>query len=95
MLFAPLPLIGLNFGYSYTPKWRLSTRISLVGGSYDDICATVLQTSIKSVYQFSKPVGMILGVTYFNASVSIEEEDKIKDITYGYTGAFFGMHFGY
>jgi hypothetical protein len=41
-VFAPLPLIGLNFGYSYTPKWRLSTRISLVVGSYDDISATVL-----------------------------------------------------
>ena len=94
-IFAPLPLIGLNFGYRYTPKWKLSTRISLVGGSYDDISATVLQTSIKSVYQFSKHVGMILGITYFNASISIEDETSVKDITYGYTGGFIGMHFGY
>ena len=94
-VFAPLPLLGLNFGYSYTPKWRLSTRISLVGGSYDDISATVLQTSIKSVYQFSKHVGLILGLTYFNADVSIEEEAKIKEVSYGYTGGFIGMHFSY
>lgn len=87
--------LNMMVGYSYTPKWRLSTRISLVGGSYDDISATVLQTSIKSVYQFSKHVGLILGVTYFNADVSIEEEAKIKEVSYGYTGGFIGMHFGY
>ncbi len=47
-VFVPLPLIGLNFGFSVTPKWSVATKISLVGGSFEDISAAVIQTSINS-----------------------------------------------
>lgn len=94
-VFAPLPLIGLDFGFSFTPEWSMSTKISLVAGSFDDVSAGVLQTSINSRYQFTKHTGLLLGMTYFNADVTIDDETEVTDISYGYSGAFFGMHFAF
>ena len=54
--------------------WSLSTKISLVGGSFGDVSASVLQTSINSHYQFTKHTGLLLGMTYFNADVKSDDE---------------------
>jgi hypothetical protein len=94
-VFVPLPLVGLNFGFSFTPKWSVGTKISLVGGSYEDVSAVVIQTSINSRYQFSARSGLLMGITYFDADVSIDDVADITDISYGYTGAFIGAHFGF
>lgn len=92
-VFAPLPLIGLNFRFNFTPKWNLRTKISLVGGTYEDVSASVLQTSITSGYRLSKHIAVLLGLTYFNAAVTIDDEAIKTDIGYGYTGVFGGIHF--
>ncbi len=94
-VIAPLPLLGLNFGFSFTPKWSISTRISLVGGSYDEVTAGVVQTSINSLYRFSEHSGLLLGMTYFDADVEIDDDDELTDVSYGYTGLFLGLHFGF
>jgi hypothetical protein len=41
-VFAPLPLIGLDLWYSFTPKWGINTKIAFVAGSYEDVSAGVL-----------------------------------------------------
>jgi hypothetical protein len=92
-IFAPLPLIGVNFKFSITPKWSLRTKISLVGGTYQDVSASVLQTSINTGYRLSKHIALLLGMTYFNAAVTIDDEALKTDIGYGYSGVFAGMHF--
>jgi hypothetical protein len=94
-IFAPLPLIGLNFRFSFTPKWSIRTKISLIGGTYEDVNASVLQTSISSGYRLSKHVVILLGITYFNAAVTVDDEAVKTDIGYGYTGVFAGMHFAF
>ena len=86
---------GLNFGYSFTPKWTLFTEISVVGGSFGDVSASVLQTSINARYRFTEHVGLLIGITYFDAKITIDNETDITDITYGYNGGFIGMHFGF
>jgi hypothetical protein len=94
-VLAPLPLLGLNFGFNFTPDWGIATRISLIGGSYQDVSASVVQTSINSRYRFSKHTGLLLGLTYFDAEVDINDKDEITEISYGYTGAFIGVYFGF
>ena len=94
-VLAPLPLFGLNFGISFTPKWSVSTRIGLVTGSYQDVSATVIETSINSRYQFSKHAGFLLGLTYFDANVDIDDDEEVTEVSYGYNGAFVGLHFGF
>jgi hypothetical protein len=91
--FAPLPLIGLNFRFRITDSWRFATKVAFVTGSYSDLSATVTQTSIHALYNFSRRVGVVMGLTYFDADVVIEDDLERQDISYGYDGAYIGMHF--
>lgn len=91
--FAPLPLIGLNFRFRITDSWNFATKVAFVTGSYEDLSATVTQTSIHALYNFNKYVGVVMGLTYFDADVVIEDSIDKQDISYGYDGAYIGMHF--
>ncbi len=91
-VLAPLPLIGMNFGFGFTPKWSISARIGLVGGSYQDVSATVLESSINSRFQFNDHVGLLLGVTYFDADVDIDDDDELAEVSYSYHGIFSVLH---
>ncbi|RKZ91430.1 MAG: hypothetical protein DRQ40_09875 [Gammaproteobacteria bacterium] len=94
-IFAPLPMLGMNFGFAFTSKWSMATKISVVGGSYDGISAKVLQTSINARYKLTNHVGILTGITYFVSSICIDDKSDVTDITYNYAGAFIGMHFGF
>ncbi len=92
-VFAPLPLIGIDLWYSFTPRWGINTKVAFVRGSYEDVSAGVLQTSINAQYRFTDHVGIAFGLAYFDADVDIEDDIEKIDITYGYDGGFVGMHF--
>ena len=92
-IFAPLPLIGLNFRFRITDSWNFATKLAFITGSHDDLSATVTQTSINALYQINKRFGFVMGVTYFDAEVVIEDDLERQDISYGYDGAYIGMHF--
>jgi len=94
-VFAPLPMFGLDAVFALTSKWWLATRITMVGGSYEDISAGILDTSIRSGFEFSKHVGVIFGIQYFNASVTIDDDDLKTDVSYGFDGAFLGLALNY
>jgi len=92
-VFAPLPLIGLDFWFSFTPKWSMATKVGFVAGSHEDLSAVVFQTGINAQYQFNKHVGGVLGLTSFAADVVIEDDLEKQDISYAYDGMFMGLHF--
>ena len=92
-VFAPLPLIGLDFWYAFTPKWSLITKVAFVAGAYEDVSAGVLQTSINALYNFNDHIGLLFGLAYFDADVVIEDDVEKIDVAYGYDGGFIGMHF--
>ena len=54
--------------------------------------ATVFQSVFNARYQFNKRVGAVVGVTYFDADVTIEDDLERTDVSYGYSGAFLGVH---
>jgi hypothetical protein len=85
-------LFGLDFWYSFTPKWGINTQVTLVGGSYDDVSALVTTTDVKSQYRFSENFGAVFGISYFNGDIVVENSRERSDITYGYKGAFLGLH---
>jgi hypothetical protein len=37
-------------------------------------------------------VGLLVGVTYFEADVKIEDDLEKTDVSYRYDGAFIGLH---
>jgi len=92
-IFAPLPLIGLNFNFRITDSWSFATKVSFVAGSYNNLTATVSQTSINAIYRVNKYFGAVMGLSYFDADIDIESSTKSRDISYGYDGAYIGMHF--
>jgi len=92
-VFAPLPLIGLDFLFRITDSWSFATKVGFVAGSYDDLSANVFQTSINAQYRFNSYIGFVMGLAYFDADVVIEDNLEKQDISYGYDGAYIGMHF--
>ena len=92
-VFAPLPLIGLDFWFSFTPEWSMATMVGFVAGSYEDLSAVVVQAGINAQYKFSRHIGGVIGLTSFSADVVIEDSDEKQDIDYAYDGLFMGVHF--
>ena len=94
-VFAPLPLLGFDFWYAFTPRWGITTKIKLVGGRYQDVQAWVVNTTINTRYQFNRHVGGVLGITYFDADVVVDDSAQRTDVNYGYDGLFLGLHFSF
>ena len=92
-VFAPLPLIGVDLWYSFTPEWGVNTKVAFVRGTYEDVSAGVLQTSVNAQYRFNDHVGIVFGLAYFDADVDIEDAVEKVEVVYGYDGGFIGMHF--
>lgn len=92
---APLPLVGLNFSFSFTSKWGISTQLALISGTHQGTSATVWQTSINSLYRISPHIGILLGINHFDAAVEIDDSDERSDVQYGYNGLFAGVHLAY
>lgn len=92
-VFAPLPLIGLDFWFSFTPKWSMATTVAFVAGKYEDVSAVVVKTGINARYKFSKRIGGVIGLTSFSADVEIEDNINKQEISYAYDGLFMGLHF--
>lgn len=92
---APLPMLGLDFLFAFTPKWSMSTKVALVAGSYQNTAAFVFQARMDARYWFTKYVGGVIGLTFFNADVDIEKETSKQEIGYGFGGGFFGLHFAF
>jgi hypothetical protein len=94
-VFAPLPLFGLDLSFAFTPRWSVATKIALVAGSYEEIKASAFQARTDARYWFTKNIGGVIGISYFNADVTIDEQTESKEITYGYGGAYAGLHFAF
>lgn len=92
-VFAPLPLVGLDFWFSFTPEWSMETNVGFVAGTYEDLSAVVLQAGINAQYKFSRHIGGVIGLTSFAADVVIEDNIERQDISYAYDGLFLGLHF--
>ena len=94
-VFAPLPLLGFDAWYHITPKWAMGTKVSLVAGTYEEVTAALVDTTIRAKYQFSDHVGGSIGITYFNATIDIDKPDQIIEVNYGFDGAAIGLHFNF
>lgn len=64
-----------------------------MAGSYQDVSAVVLLSTINACYKFTDHVGLMFGIVYFDASIEIDDDIDKTDITYGYDGDYIDMHF--
>ncbi len=89
---APLPLFGLSFWFAFTPQWSISSDISLITGEYQGVAATVISTGLNARYRFSRHFGGVLGISYFDADVVIDDAESRTDVIYGFDGVYLGIH---
>jgi hypothetical protein len=90
-IFAPLPLFGIDAKFNFTPRWSLGSKVALVGGSFNDVSALVLDTTVRARYQFNRRIGALFGITYFSADVDNDKEDTLTEVSYGFNGVFLGV----
>ncbi|TVZ41201.1 hypothetical protein P886_0543 [Alteromonadaceae bacterium 2753L.S.0a.02] len=90
-VFAPLPLFGLDFWWAYTSRWGLGSKIAFVGGSYADVKAVVVDTSIRGIYRMSKHFEAFVGVKYFSGDITINDAPYRNEIKYGLNGLIGGI----
>ncbi len=93
--FAPLPLVGIDAWFSFTPKWSLGTRVAFIAGKFEDISATVLDTSIRARYSFNRHIAALWGINYFDGAIDIDVDDLKTEIDYGFDGFFLGIDVGF
>lgn len=89
---APLPLFGLSFWFAFTPQWSISSDISLITGEYQGVSATVIATDLNARYRFSPHFGGVVGISYFDADVVIDDAESQTDVIYGFDGIYLGIH---
>lgn len=89
---APVPNIGLSMDFAFTPRWSVGARFSLIEGSFGEISASAVRTAVRAKYMFTKNIAGDLGISYFDADVTIEDNDTETDIGYGYNGLYAGLH---
>jgi hypothetical protein len=92
-VFAPLPMIGLDFWYAFTPRWALATKVTFVIGSYEDVSATVIQAGINAQYRLTDHIGLVFGLASFDAKIDIEDDMEKQEVSYSYDGGYAGVHF--
>jgi hypothetical protein len=92
---APLPMVGIDAWFSFTPKWALGTKISFVAGKFGDISGTVLESTIRVRYAFNKNFGVTWGINYFDSAIDIDDDDLKTEINYGFDGLAMGIDVGF
>jgi hypothetical protein len=91
--FAPLPLIGVDTWFALTPRWSIGAKVSVVGGSYDDLSASVMSSKIRAVYTLDDQFAVDFGVNYFDADVTIDGSRRRSDIRYAFSGFRLGLNY--
>jgi len=92
---APLPLIGIDAWFALTPKWAFGTKLSVIGGSYEEVTARILEIKIRAKYAFNKNVGLSFGFNSFTSEIEIDDPDVFTDINYGFSGFKVGVDLGF
>lgn len=90
---APLPLLGVDAWFALTPKLAIGAKASLVGGSYEEVSALVIQSKIRARYSLSERFALNMGLNYLDADIRIERDDQRSDIRYGFSGFTFGIDY--
>ena len=93
--FAPVPLIGIDAWFALTDKWSFGARAAFVAGEVSDMRAVIAESSIRAKYEFNEHVGLIMGLTYFDGDITINEPDVKTEINYGFEGLMLGLDVGF
>ncbi len=94
-VIAPVPNIGLNLDFAFTPRWSVGANVSFMTGQHQEVSASAFRTGLRAKYQFSRHFAGQIGLSYFDARVTIDEAETKMDVGYGYNGLYAGLLWGF
>ena len=88
-------MIGIDAWFALTPRWAFGAKLALIGGSYKEVTAKILEIKIRAKYAFNKNVGLSIGFNDFYSVIEIDETDVLTDVIYGFSGLKIGVDVGF
>ena len=92
---APLPMVGIDAWFALTPKWAFGTKLSFVGGTYEEVTARILEIKVRAKYAFCNKVGLLFGFNTFTSDIGIDDPDFFTDVNYSFSGFKLGIDVGF
>ena len=83
---APLPLLGLQFQYHFTPKWTASIQAEAFGLSYSDYKGSLVNLAVRTEYWFFNHIGAGLAVNAFRLDFEVDSSEWRGELDYRYWG---------
>ncbi|MGD9321292.1 MAG: hypothetical protein PVH99_15070 [Desulfobacteraceae bacterium] len=83
---APLPLLGLQFQYHFTPKWTASILAEAFALSYGDFDGSLVNLAARTEYWFFNYLGVGLALNWFRLDVEVDSGDWRGELEYKYWG---------
>jgi hypothetical protein len=82
----PLPLIGIDVEYAFSPRWIISFRGMLFSVKVDTYDGKLTDFKGSLEYYFMNNVGVGLGVNRFDMDLNYSDNNRGADFTSGYDG---------
>lgn len=83
---APLPLLGLQFQYHFTPKWTAGIHAEAFALSYSDYSGSLVNLAVRTEYWFFNHLGAGLAVNGFRLDFEVDSDDWRGEAEYKYLG---------
>lgn len=83
---APLPVLGIEGGWAFAPKWVLYGRLQIFRLEVGDFDGSIDHLAIRLEHQTFRHVGFGLGYDYFELDVDIDDSDWRGFANYQFDG---------
>lgn len=87
---APMPLLGMDYQYAFTPRWHGGARGEVFwfdfAGSTIDVGGTIVNVRLSTDYWITRNMGLGAAVNYFQIDLEAESDSWDGDLKYGYFG---------
>lgn len=86
---APMPLVGLDYAYGFTPQWTGNVRAEVFWFDFSgsiDVGGTIVNLRLGTDYWFTRNFGLGAAVNYFEFDVDVDSGTWDGTLNYGYFG---------
>jgi hypothetical protein len=87
---APMPLLGLDYVYAFTPRWTGGARGEVFWFDYSggpiDVGGTIVNLRLSTDYWITRNIGLGAAVNYFELDVDVDSDKWKGTLNYGYFG---------
>ena len=91
----PLPVLGLDYSYSMTPRLRLDLRAQMFRLEFDDTDGALDNLTASVAYAFAPQVTAFAGYNYYSMNVDTADDHWNGSFDFSYQGPWIGFAVGF